>query len=1130
MMKHVNRALALASVVLGLIPAALHAQGTIVSGHVRTDAGTPLQSVNVSIPTLRLGGNTDAEGRYSFTVPTGLVPAGRTVALTARRIGYAPRSATIDLSGPTVTHDFTLAQSATQLEGVVVTALGIEKSKKALGVAQQTIDSTILTQGARSQNLVADLSGKIAGISVTGATTQGGSARIVIRGANSINGNNQPLFVVDGIPIDNSSANREQARQGYGGYDLGNTAQDLNPDDVESMSVLKGPNAAALYGARAANGAIIITTKKGTGARGFSVSGSSTMTFESPLRLPEYQNTWGQGFQGDMCNAWNSGQPHTVLGWNAGNPNDPSGGPVPVGFDYATCGFSYVDGNYGGVNDGVDESWGPRLDGTPRMQYSYTTPGGAELRPWVAHPENIEGFFKTGKTFTTNGAAQGSNDRANFRLSLTRQDVDGMVPSNTFARTTAGLNAGARVTPKLSTDATIQYIQNQGNNRPGTGYDEANPMMGFIWFGRQVDVATLKNNFVDPDGNQISWNYSYHNNPWWGPRMNHNNDQRDRILGNVAATYRFNDWLRVTGRSGTDFYRNFNTYQFANGWIGGLFDGDYSRGGFQETTRFMQETNSDILVTGNRNLLSNLGLTVNLGGNRRVNRERRNNFGTDQLVIPGIYNISNSAKTVTPAEFTSEKRINSLYGQAEFAYNDYLFVNVTGRNDWSSTLPAGSNSYFYPSVSGSYVFTQALPFNMGGALNYGKIRAGWSRVGNDADAYQLAATYQALTQFGGISRLTVPNALLNPTLKPENTDAWEVGTEMQWFDDRAGIDLSYYSKKTSNQIMNSDVSKASGYTSALVNAGVISNKGIEAALSLTPIRPQMTNGFGWDVRLNFGKNKSKVEQLYGNLQTINLLGGTANHWGLTVEARKGYPYGAMFGVGYLRCGPYDPNSTTDPIEKARLAALAAATVGCPTDGSAQGQILLTNGVPLKEPSSAKRVLGSYTPNWTGGIDNTLHFRGVDFGFLFDTRQGGNVYSTGQMWGNYAGILKTTEFRPDTGLLIAGIDKATGAANTKHVRAEDYWHGLYGNQEAWIYDASFVKLREARLAFNIPKRYLTTTRITNARLSFVGRNLMLWSDMPNVDPETAFSTSNFQGIEMGQLPTARSVGFQLTVTP
>jgi hypothetical protein len=387
--------------------------------------------------------------------------------------------------------------------------------------------------------------------------------------------------------------------------------------------------------------------------------------------------------------------------------------------------------------------------------------------------------------------------------------------------------------------------------------------------------------------------------------------------------------------------------------------------------------------------------------------------------------------------------------------------------------------------------------SFGGRLNYGKLRGGWSRVGNDADPYQLAVTYTALTQFGSISRFTTPDALLNPLLKPENTEAWEAGTEMQWFDNRVGLDFTYYTKRTSNQILSAEVSKASGFNTALVNAGVISNRGTEAQLTFAPIRSERQGGFGWDVTVNYGQNRSRVDDLYGDLQTV-ALGPT--HWSLSVEARKGYPYGAMFGVGFLR-------------------------------DSATGELLLKNGLPQAEPSSQKRVLGTYTPNWTGGIDNTFHYRGVDFGFLIDTRVGGNIYSTGNMWGSYSGVLKNTEFRPDSGLLLKGIDQATGQANTVDVRTEEYYHSLYPIQEAWIYKANFVKLREARIAFQVPQRLLGNTRIQNARVSIIGRNLALWgTKVPNIDPETAFSSTNLQGIEMGQMPTARSIGFQFAVTP
>jgi TonB-dependent SusC/RagA subfamily outer membrane receptor len=637
---------------------ALAQQGAVVSGTVTGAGNAPVQGASVAIPALGLGATTDQSGRYSFIVPASRVQ-GQAVPIIARRIGFRQATAAITLVGGNVEKDFVLESAPTQLEEVAVIGLGIETSRKSLGYSQQTIDSTALTR-TRDLNIANTLEGKVSGVTVTGATTQGGSARVVIRGASSITGKNEPLYIIDGVPVDNSNFTNNTQQRGYGGYDYGNAAQDINPDDIADLSVLKGPVAAAIYGSRAANGAILITTKNGKGGRGFSWNANSNVTFETPSRLPDYQNTWGQGSGGAVCDL--------ITDKNSAA--------------YKTCGFSYVDGNYNGVNDGVDESWGPRLDGTPRSQFSLTVPGGAEIRPWVAHPDNIKGFFQTGRTAIANVAAQGSNDRANFRLSLTDQDVQGIVPNNTFQRVTGTLNAGASVTSKLNATGNITYSKNSGQNRPGTGYDEANPMMGFVWFGRQVDVASLKTHYTTADGQQISWNYSYHNNPYWNQYMNSNRDDRDRVIGSAQMTYTFAPWLAGMVRSGMDIYRDFRNYNINNGWIGGLFDGgDYSAGGFQEVTRFNRETNSDFLLSANKSFMSGvLGTKLDFGGNRRVAHYRANAFGTDQLVVPGVYNISNSAIPVIPVENLSQRQVNSLYAQTNVSYRDYLFLNVTGRN------------------------------------------------------------------------------------------------------------------------------------------------------------------------------------------------------------------------------------------------------------------------------------------------------------------------------------------------------------------------------------------------------------------------------------------------------------------
>lgn len=854
----------------------------------------------------------------------------------------------------------------------------------------------------------------------------------MIRGSGSIAGNNQPLFVVDGVPVDNSTIG---GSVGYGGFDYGNAARDINPNDIESINVLKGPNAAALYGSRAANGAIIVTTKTGKSARGLGITASSNMTFENPLRLPNYQNQYGQGCGGD---------------------------------------FEYVDGAGGGTCDGVDESWGPKFDGQPRAQFF-------GVGPWVAAPNNVKDFFRTGRTVTTALAMAGSTDRANARLSLTHQDQDGMYPGNTFRNVTAGVNAGAQLTSKLNAQGSVQYINADGNNRPGVGYAVENVMQQFVWFGRQVDTRRLRN-YRDESGNMYNWNSNYHNNPYWLALENENLDGRDRVMGSGSVTFRPISWLSATGRAGTDWYRDWRKRMIAVGTI------DHDEGGFGEDLIFNQETNTELLLTATPRVSGPFGLTLNLGANRRNNSYRINNEGTNNLVVPGVYNIGNSEVRPSVSSYEQQKRVNSMYGSAQLGFRDYLFIEATGRNDWSSTLPAGTNSYFYPSVSASFVFSEAAPA-LTSMLSYGKLRGGWARVGNDADPYQLEAVYTAQTPFGATARYAVPNVIPNAGLKPEETDAWEVGTELAFLDNRVSVDLTYYEKATTNQILSAQISPTTGFTNKVLNAGKITNKGVEALLNLTPVHT--TGGFKWDVTVNYARNRSKVAELYGDLQTVSLGG----YWSLTVEARKNEPYGALYGNPYLR--------------------------------DDKGQLVLSDGLPQADPT--KRVLGNYNPDWTGGINNSFGYKGLDFSFLFDTKQGGELFSVTHMFGRYAGVLTETLAGRDGGLVIDGVNE-DGSVNTTNVSAENYNHSLYGIHEASIFDASFIKLRELKLGYALPARMAGRFNVSSLYMSLVGRNLWLDAKVPHIDPETAFNSGNSQGLEFGQFPSARSFGFHLTVTP
>ncbi|PYP77754.1 MAG: SusC/RagA family TonB-linked outer membrane protein [Gemmatimonadetes bacterium] len=1070
MTSNLYRMLAGASFLMATVPLMASAQqATTVSGRVTSEAAAPVPGASVSIPALGVGSYTSNDGRFTFTVPANRV-TGQNVSLVARRIGYTPVTAAITLSGSSVTHDFRLATATTQLEGVVVTALGLEREKRSLGIAAQSVAGADLNQ-TRQPNIVTALSGKVAGVKVTTSTNFGGSARIVIRGENSIGGNNQPIWVVDGVAVDNSNFTTLNQQRGVGGIDFGNAIQDLNSEDIESISVLKGPAAAALYGSRAAAGAIIVTTKSGRGApRGFQATASSNITFDQVSKLPEYQNQYGQGYLGQ---------------------------------------FEFVNGVGDGLFDGVDESWGPKLDG--RLIPQWYSRG--EAVPWVPAPDNVSSFFQDGLSVSNNLSATGSGERANFRLSFGNDQSKGIVPGSRLNRLTAGLNGTASLSEKLQATASVQYIKNKGYNRPGTGYDELNPLMGFTWFGRNVDVGMLKAFMTDSalqvynaaNGvdytNMVNWNYNYHSNPWWNVEMNSNFDDRNRMIGSAQLQYKPYSWLTGMIRTGTDFYNQNRGFNFAPGWIGGYGGdpntlGDYSQGGFANTTDLVNENNTDFLLTAVSTPLERLGLTINFGGNRRVRTLQQRWIGTDKLSGPGIYNMSNAAILYTPTQYDERRQINSLYGTTQFAFNDYFFVDVTGRNDWSSTLPAGKNSYFYPSVSSSLVFTDLFPAAKVAGLSYGKLRAAWTRVGSDANPYLLRLAYDNGDSYFGNARFAVPNTLTNPELKPEQTQAWEIGTELSFLDGRAGLDLTYYQKRTTDQILTASVASSTGFTRAAVNAGALSNKGIEVQLTGSPIKASTADGFSWDVTANYAQNKNRLEALYGTSDTYQIGNPFFN---VTIEARLGQPYGSIVGRDFRR----------DSLGRMVLSS--------------------SSGTPL--PALKTSILGNIQPTWTGGFINTFRYKNFDLSGQIDARIGGQLYSATTSWGRYAGILKETLEGREDSVTVSGV-LANGTEVTRKVSAQNYWHGIGYNSGdvSNVVDASWVKLRELRLGWAVPQALLGNLTGYRMNVALVGRNLWLHANAPHIDPETAFSAGNLQGLEMGQLPSTRSLGFQVSVTP
>ena len=1076
MSNSLHRWLAAAGLLLTALPAVGHAQqGTTVSGRVVNEASAPIPGVSVAIQSLSVGAITDAEGRYTFTAPAS---ATGQVQLTARRIGYTPRTVTVTLSGATVTQDFQLAQSATQLEGVVVSALGVEREKSQLGTAQQQITAEQITT-TKAQNVLQAVQGKLSGVQITGSGTQGGSTNIVIRGVNTIASSNQPLFIVDGIPVAGTSTS--SANRGGGlanGYDFGNPISDLNPEDIETFTVLKGPNAAAIYGSRAANGAVVITTKRGAAGR-MRTELTSTYQWDRIGLVPDFQNQYGQGAAG---------------------------------------GFSWVDGANGGDRDGSDQSWGPKLDGQPRDQFT-----GAGM-PWVAHPDNVKDFFETGNTFSTTLAVSGGTDRANARMSVGVDNTDSYVPNTFFQKSSALLSGGLQVSPKLNTSATIQYVRNNGKNRPGTGYNNS-IMEQFFWFGRQVDMKALKDYKQGgaanggPDDREFNWNYNYHNNPYYVQFENPISDTRDRFIVSASATYSLTDWLNATLRSGSDIYR-FNIDQkygaaFGNG---AYVDPNY-QGGFSFVRDYNNEHNTELLLTANRMLLPNLQMNATVGGNLRREQFNTTSTTTTGISVAGIYNVANAAITPTLTQTDLRRHVNSMYGSASFTLNDWWTVEGTARNDWSSTLPKGNNSYFYPSINTSVVLSDAIPAIRNDYLSYLKFRASWAEVGTDASPYQLATTFTGNpNKFSGLPQFSLGNTLLEPNLKPEITRSWETGAEVAFLDGRVTFDGTLYSKSTRNQIYAAPVSPTSGYVSKLINAGEVKNTGFEALVTVTPIqREDLT----WNVSFNYGRNKNEVVELAPGVDRL-LLGdatGRANLFSdVRLEARPGQPFGMIWGAGFLR------DSTT-------------------------GAILYEDGLPV---FSDLQSFGSIQPDWTGGLSSTVTWKNFSLNGVLDIRRGGKMFSYTNYIGTYSGVLaQSLEGREmdwhNPGYTGRGLDIDScgagsadaangtfkcvgGSQNSTTVTAEEYWQSLFGNIEPFVYDASYVKLRELRLGVDLPETWANRMRMQAVSLALTGRNLALWTDVPNVDPEFAYSSNNWQGIEYAIPANPRSFGLTVRLTP
>ena len=1069
----------LLALAIGVIQGA--AQVTTVRGIVTTEEdGEPVIGASVIVKGTALGTVTDVNGRFELS---GLPPSATRllisyISLMAKEVAIAPQVSV------------TLKSDTHLLDEVVVTALGISREKKALGYTAQEVKQNALVQG-KDNNLLNSLSGKIAGVRITNTQGDVGSSRIVIRGETSIAGENQPLFIVDGIPVDNSQLNARSS-----GRDFKNAIADLNPEDIKTLTVLKGPNAAALYGARAAHGAIVITTKGGDKRqKGIGITLHSSTQVSFVATLPEFQNLFGQGAGGR---------------------------------------FSYVDGKGAGVNDGVDESWGPRLDIgllIPQFDSPLDADGNRVATPWVSHPNNVRDYFRMGISTNSGISVARGDDKYQFRVGYNYEKQVSIVPDAGTNKTNISLNTDYHLAKWIVVGATANYIVYTAPSLPGSATPSGSnvrsnsPMLQFLWFGRQVDTNSLKADYTR------NWNSSYYDNPFWSASYNTQSQERHRLIGDLHAEFRLTDGLNVRFRTSTDWYndRRKSKVKWGSAGAGSPY------GSYAEDAYTVKENNTEVLATYIKQLNKNWGIDALLGFNVR-NKQYENNYqAAPRLAVADLYTLTNSRDPLTSSNDFYRLRQYGLYGSIQLDYRRWAFLNITGRNDWSSTLPVDNNSYFYPSVTASVLLSEAFGWRSK-AVNYLKIRGGWSQVGADANPYQLATVFTSETAFNGNPLQSSSTIGMNPNLKPEKTSSIEAGFEAAFWDNRLYLDFTYYKTDSRNQILKLATTAASGYTSQVRNAGHIRNRGYEIQLGAVPI--QTSKGFRWNLDLNYGANSSKVVKLddEGLITSYQLYSS-----GIQILASVGEAYGTLFGTSYVR--------------------------------DANGNVVVdANGLP--KISTTNKTLGKFTPDWTGGISNTFSYRSLSLSFLIDASVGGSIFSNTNKTGKYTGVLANTLSGRDAehgglwyytdamgnnvrlsespsysvssdglyyaqvngqstrvyqdGIMVEGVTES-GSKNEEVVSAEKYYHRIYSITEANVYDASYVKLREVALSYRLPRLWTQKLHLQEASVTLTGRNLWtIYKSVPNIDPESALTTGNAQGVEAYSLPTTRSFGVNLSV--
>ena len=1006
-------------------------QAQSISGTVTDDNGVPLPGATVLVQGTSNGVSTDFDGNYSINASNGDT-------LEFSFVGFSSVSVVVG-SSSTINAQLNPDNA---LDEVVVTSLGISRTKKSLGYAISELSSDEINTN-KDHNIANSLMGKIPGLNITTSGSVGAGSRIVIRGNNSLSGNTQALIVVDGIPINQDGINTGGSV--YNNNVTGGGISDINASDIESITVLKGPNSAALYGSRAGNGVILITTKKGTNDSNIGITLNSNTTMDDVLELPQFQDVYGQG----------------------------TNGAYP----------SYIQEN--GVNIGVDgsSSWGPKMDGSVTAPY-FT---GVD-KAYMAQPNNVKNFFNTGVKSINSIAIQKGGENTTTRFSYTNNTTTGILPQSELESHNFNVRASSKLTDKLSIDFKATYFSQEINGRARTGGEGIIPVVYQI--PRSVDLNDLKVwQKANPSSaadyrviNSTRLGAAGRANPYWMLENDVDRERRGRFFGFTKINYEFNDWLTGFVRVGTDIttVNSYDVRQPGHHW--------YPSGRLNTGTSRSGELNTDFLLTANRDLTSDLNLVFNLGGNlSKRTYERLSVFGEDFKIKSKAFLNNTNAQTISETPQTV-KKVNSLYAAANFAYDGFLYFDLTARNDWSSTLGADNRSFLYGSANVALLIEDFVNPDF---FDLFKLRASIANVGNDTDPYQLVQTFSVPgSGYLGLTTLSAPTTRLNLNLKPESVQSTEFGIELAMFNNKVNLDVAFYNIKTTDLIFRVPVPAATGYSFFLENVGEVTNEGVEISLGF-PVWE--TAGFSWNSSLFYSANKNKLVSLIDGIDT--LVYTTTNSGNLSVQGKVGGGIGDLYGTVWKK-------------------------------DAAGNHLVNANGSPVA--SNPDQLLGNAQPDWTGALNNTMTFGNWSANILIDARFGGVVHSEESAYLDSQGSsLRSIQYR-ESGITLTGLDPA-GAANVAALTGQEYWSSYAGIAENHVYKQDNIRLREFSVGYNIPD--VSSMGIESASLQLIGRNLFFFekSAPDGLDPEAMLGTNiGGQGITSGGMPTTRSIGLNLTL--